>query len=240
MLSDEFGQRGANARSTNKSPQITTLQNFVGEAPVMESTLIRRPLHDLFLRPNQCFIRTSLLACRYQSSYRRTRSRLNVKPESSFLISDKSPKQDHIIFNPPSSAPSVFHTPFKFVPQDDKRRKLLAATLNHFGQPETLPPPMRPKQIDIPRGHLNPKDIAEIKRLNNRDPNLWTNKKLAKKFNCSSEFVSVCLRHAGGNPSARKELIKSKLEYVESKWGPRRMKAKEDRQKRWQAALRDE
>ncbi|POS83715.1 hypothetical protein EPUL_005141 [Erysiphe pulchra] len=173
-------------------------------------------------------------------------SRLNVKPDPSFLNFDNSPQQDHIIFNPPQSAPSVFHTPLKFLPPNDKRIKLLSTTaakhlnLGHSPSLVKLPPLMRPKEVNIPRGHLNAEAIAEIQNLNNKDPNTWTNRKLARKFNCSSEFVSVCLRHAGGDPSRRKAEVKAKWDFVESQWGPRRKKAREDRQKRWDAALRDE
>ncbi|KAI6248102.1 hypothetical protein HI914_03660 [Erysiphe necator] len=184
---------------------------------------------------------------RYESTHRRNKSRLNVKPDPSFLNFENSPKQDHIIFNPPSSAPSVFHTPLKFLPPNDKRIKLLSTTAEnhlsrrgHLSSLVKLPPPMRPKEVDIPRGHLNAEAIAEIQSLNNKDPNTWTNKKLARKFNCSSEFVSVCLRHAGGDPSKRKAEVKAKWDYIESQWGPRRKKAREERQKRWHAALRDE
>ncbi|KAJ9641117.1 hypothetical protein H2199_005785 [Coniosporium tulheliwenetii] len=35
--------------------------------------------------------------------------------------------QDHIIYNPPSSAPNVYHTPLKFLPKSDRRRDLLLA-----------------------------------------------------------------------------------------------------------------
>lgn len=178
---------------------------------------------------------------RHESSYRRNKSRLNVKPDQSFLITSGSPQEDHIIFNPPSSAPSVFHTPLKFLPPSDKRKEFLAATANRMGFSQTkLPPPMRPKEINILRGHLTEAEIKQIQNLNNKDPNTWTNRTLARKFNCSSEFVSVCLRHAGGDPSARKAEMKAKWEYISSQWGPRRKKAREDRQKRWDAALRGE
>jgi Mitochondrial ribosomal protein subunit L20 len=36
----------------------------------------------------------------------------------------KGPTSSHIIFNPPASSPNVFHTPLKFLPRTDKRRKL--------------------------------------------------------------------------------------------------------------------
>ncbi|RKF54042.1 putative 60s ribosomal protein [Golovinomyces cichoracearum] len=191
-------------------------------------------------RPPKYLFSLNVTSRRFESSFQRNKSRLNVKPDSSFLLTSDSPQQDHIIFNPPASAPSVFHTPLKFLPPNDKRINLLAATAKRLGLSQVkLPPPMRPREVDIPRGHLNEADIAEIQRLNNEDPNVWTNKKLARKFNCSSEFISVCLRHAGGDPTARKAEMKAKWEYIESRWGPRRKKAREERQKRWAIALRD-
>src|SRR5436190_23930966 len=58
---------------------------------------------------------------RNESSFRRSKQRLNVKPDDSFIYSQKSARQDHIVFNPPSSSPTVYHTPSKFIPMDDKR-----------------------------------------------------------------------------------------------------------------------
>jgi hypothetical protein len=47
-------------------------------------------------------------------------------PEAPSMKTMKSdgPKTSHIVFNPPPSAPNVYHTPLKFLPQDDIRRKL--------------------------------------------------------------------------------------------------------------------
>src|SRR5256885_13642591 len=60
---------------------------------------------------------------RYQSSYRRTRSRLNIKPDACFLPSTTE-IHDHILYNPPPSAPNVYHTPTIFLPKSDKRRQI--------------------------------------------------------------------------------------------------------------------
>jgi len=67
---------------------------------------------------------------RHKSSAARTRRALNIPPHPSFLGSNAvaadraaRPTTDQIIYNPPSSAASVFHTPFKFLPQNDPRRR---------------------------------------------------------------------------------------------------------------------
>ncbi|KAK3365820.1 mitochondrial ribosomal protein subunit L20-domain-containing protein [Lasiosphaeria ovina] len=58
---------------------------------------------------------------RFKSSTSRTKRALNVPPEPSFA--KRQDKTTGIIFNPPSSSPSVFNTPFKFLPKCDPRRR---------------------------------------------------------------------------------------------------------------------
>jgi len=165
---------------------------------------------------------------------------LNIKPDSSFLPSNNSPRQDHIIFNPPSSAPSVLYTPLKFLPKEDKRRQLLEATAGRLQATQTtLPPPIHATQR-VPHHHLSDKDIEEIHRLKRQEPDVWTNTKLARKFNCSSFFISICLSQSGVDDTQRKKEMKAKWEAVQAKWGPRRRKAREDREKRVELALRGE
>ncbi len=204
----------------------------------MDSRLLRRPVIDLLSGRSQCLLSLNATSRRHESSYRRTRHRLNIKPESSFLQSKESPTRDHIIFNPPAAAPSVFHTPIKFLPKEDKRRQLLAATAARVnGTDPILPPEMRTQKI--PHHHLSQEDVAAIQSLNRKEPNVWTNTKLAKKFNCSSTFISICLSQAGGvDTSIRKAEMQAKWEAIKAKWGPRRLKAREDAQKRYEAAYR--
>jgi hypothetical protein len=59
---------------------------------------------------------------RHESTARRHTKRLQVPPTPSYQ--NASVAQDHIIFNPPSSAPNVQHTPVIFLPKSDKRRKV--------------------------------------------------------------------------------------------------------------------
>jgi hypothetical protein len=206
----------------------------------MEARLIRRPVTSLLSDRSQCLLAFNAPFGRHESSYRRSKQRLNVKPDPSFLQSRDSPKQDHIIFNPPSSAPSVLHTPLKFLPKEDKRRQLLAATADKLSSSQIrLPPPIRanPK---VPHHHLTDKEIAEIIRLKQQDPDAWDNTKLARKFNCSSVFISICLSQCGVDDSKRKKEMQEKLEAIKARWGPRRRKAKEEQERRYQLAYRGE
>lgn len=101
-------------------------------------------LFKQLLRPSATSIDTTAYICqackRQESSYRRTRKALRIKPDPSFLPS-KTATQDHIIFNPPSSAPNVYHTPLKFLPPTDPRRKLhtLAAKPSPTTPPSSTP-----------------------------------------------------------------------------------------------------
>ncbi|TVY33160.1 54S ribosomal protein L20, mitochondrial [Lachnellula subtilissima] len=206
----------------------------------MDARLVRRPVIDLLLGRGQCLISLNASSQRHQSSFRRTKQHLNIKPDSSFLISNESPKQDHIIFNPPSASPSVLHTPLKFLPKEDKRRQLLAATAEKLNPaPARLPPPVsrRPK---IPHHHLSDADIAEIQRLKRDEPEKWNNLKLSRKFNCSSMFISICLSQCGYDDTVTREAEKARLAGMMDSWGPRRRKAHEDKLKRMEIALRDE
>lgn len=64
------------------------------------------------------------LQTRHESTTRRHRKLLALPEAPSFTPDRSSPT---LIFNPPSAAPSVYHTPLKFLPKEDKRRALYAA-----------------------------------------------------------------------------------------------------------------
>lgn len=205
----------------------------------MDCRLIRRPAIDLLSgRGTQCLLSLKASSQRHQSSYRRTHQHLNIKPDDSFLLSNNSPQKDHIIYNPPSSSPSVLHTPLKFLPKEDKRRQLLTATTAKAATPapSRLPPLVR--RSKLPHHHLTDADIAEIQRLKREEPDKWNNHKLARKFNCSSTFMSICLSQCGYDDSATRTVEKARLNGIMERWGPRRRMAHEDRLKRNEMALR--
>jgi Mitochondrial ribosomal protein subunit L20 len=149
----------------------------------------------------------------------------------------ESPKQDHIVYNSPSSPPSVFDTPLLFLPKDDKRRKLFGnATTSTLATSNPELPPLAMPQAKYERHHLTEEDVAEIKRLRMGDPENWSTAQLARKFNCSARFIAMCCETTEEKVAAEKE----KLERVKARWGPKRRKAREDRAKRKEIISRDE
>lgn len=199
----------------------------------MDFRLLKRPARDLLSARPQCLISANTPARRHESSYRRTKQKLNIKPDASFLA-DKEHLRDHIIFNPPSSVASVIHTPLIFIPKDDKRRQLLATTAARLAPPYArLPPPVDPKYRK--RSHLDEAAIAEIIRLRSSDADTWSRNKLAKKFDCSPVFIGQLVQA----PKEKRALEWAKLDQAKAKWGPKRTLAREDRQKRAELAKRD-
>ncbi|KAJ9487462.1 hypothetical protein VN97_g5863 [Penicillium thymicola] len=167
---------------------------------------------------------------RNQSSYRRTKQRLRVKPDSSFDPSNLG--HDHIIHNPPSSAPNAYHTPSKFLPADDVRKaSILSSTTT--SNADDLPGVY--KSMPERKYHLTPSDIEEIRNLRKNDPMTWSRNKLAKRFECSPVFIAMVCQ---ASPEKR-EIQTRILEAVQSRWGPKRRMAREDRQLRREAWGRD-
>ncbi|OKL63403.1 hypothetical protein UA08_02096 [Talaromyces atroroseus] len=193
-----------------------------------------------FLLPSWCEL-ASLSGRRYQSTYRRTKQRLRIKPDESFNPSTE--KDDTILFNPPSSAPNVFHTPSKFLPDSDVRKPLAATAPSgklQAGSPEELPSANKPtdyKRTHV-QNHITPEEVKEIRRLRIEDPAKWSRWKLARHFECSPRFIAnVC----EAIPQKQKyELQRQVLEAVKSRWGNVRRMAREDRNLRRQAWARDE
>lgn len=193
----------------------------------------RRPLLSLpFLLPSW----SASIAqgqCRSQSTYRRTKQRLRVKPDASFGAPSHQ-VHDHIIYNPPSSAPSVYHTPTKFLPPEDIRRTLSAPEPSGADPKiDDLPPVSKPKTEK--KYHLTPSDIEEIRKLRLSDPMTWSRWKLAKKFDCSPIFIAMICETS----PQKKEIQRQVLEAVQSRWGKQRRMAREDRQLRKEAWGRD-
>ena len=170
---------------------------------------------------------------RNQSSYRRSKARLRVKPDASFGYSS-SQSADHIIHNPPPSAPSVYQTPTKFLPPGDIRRSLRKdAPSGSQQKPEELPGVF--KKPAEKKYHLTPSDIEEIRKLRLEDPMTWSRWKLAKRFDCSPMFIGMVCE---ASPQ-KKQIQKQVLEAVQSRWGMQRRMAREDRQLRKETWGRD-
>ncbi|KAK0727131.1 mitochondrial ribosomal protein subunit L20-domain-containing protein [Lasiosphaeria miniovina] len=203
---------------------------------------------------------------RFKSSTSRTKRALNVPPEPSFA--KRQDKTTGIIFNPPSSSPSVFNTPFKFLPKSDPRRRanlpslFTSSTTTKFGPttglagpssitignpPEsddpTLPPAVDPA-ADIARYRteklaVTPEMVAEIRRLRVEDP--WTNSgvAMAQRFNVSHSFIRYATRGIRVQKEYYDDLKKWK-EDKQARWGPRRRQAREDRARRLGMLFRGE
>ena len=190
-----------------------------------------------FLSPAQGGGLFGLEIRRNQSSYRRTKKRLRVKPDASFgHTPDKL--YDHIIHNPPSSVPSVYETPTKFLPPGDIRRALRAdnntsAAAEKAGV-DGLPSVF--KEIPYKKYHLKMSDVKEIRRLRLSDPMKWSRWNLAKKFDCSPLFISLACEAS----PRKKEIQRQVLEAVQSRWGLKKRLAREDRQLRKESWGRDE
>jgi hypothetical protein len=174
---------------------------------------------------------------RFKTTTARTKRALNIAPHFSFSAPQQA-ESDVIIFNPPSAAPSVFHTPFKFLPPSDPRRaEGLATFISEEGTEAEANPALLPEvPLDRnswatrgePQYNVSFEEAMEIKRLRDEDPYTWTVHKLAKKFGCSPRFVVQC---APAKKEYREEQDKQ-LEAVKMKWGQKKLKARADKEKR--------
>lgn len=199
--------------------------------------------------------RLPITQCRHESTTRRHKKLLAVPQAPSYAATQPTPT---LIFNPPSSTPSVYHTPLKFLPKDDKRRLLasqasyqstrsLRTSIPTVASPGTplstssllppkpsaaLPPAVRPSYEK--KYHLGEKEIAEIQRLRKLDPERWTRTKLAEKFGCSQFFVGMVAKCPERGVSVAKE-----REAARERWGQRRRMAREDRERRKELWGRD-
>jgi len=202
---------------------------------------------QLFSRAARPTLEASDFLChscrRHQSTYRRTRKALRVKPDPSFLPSQTEPR-DHIIFNPPSSAPNVYHTPLLFLPKTDPRRKFhsAASASPSSSSPSPLASTPQPTSSHIQslpsvrpeyekKYHLGQEHIDEIRRLRAEDPRQWTRVRLAEKFECSQYFVSLCC----SAPEVKAEQDRA-LAAIKMRWGRRKTEARElrvERKKLW-------
>lgn len=192
------------------------------------------PISMPFLYPQGLQVSLLGLGHRYASSARRNQKRLRVKPDDSFT-SATSPDYhaDPVIHNPPSSAPSPYHTPPAFLPADDPRRTLHSQTFTHYNpyrDPTQPLPPLTRTASPPKKYHLKPADFEEIRRLRAEDPFTWTRKKLAEKYGCSQFFVGMVAE----TTEKKKKFEQEHLEKIKDRWGPKRRHAGEERLKRRQ------
>ncbi|KAI5795056.1 mitochondrial ribosomal protein subunit L20-domain-containing protein [Geopyxis carbonaria] len=158
---------------------------------------------------------------RHESSARRHTKALRLHPHSSMKITEDSPATDHIIFNPPSSAPTPLITPRLFLPKDDPRHAVLPEPV--LPENHRMPPPVRkPYQKTY---HLNPADFRQMRNLRKQNPKLWTRNALAHKFNCSTLFVGMVTQAS----EERLKEVAEMGEKLKDRWGNKRRLAREER-----------
>lgn len=196
-------------------------------------TILKRPSLTLTspLSPRNSNISTDFL--RYQSSYRRTKQRLRIKPDASFGQSSQL-QEGQILHNPPSSVPSVYYTPMKFLPSNDVRRTLRSDKLSESSEVQDLPTVFR--DTVEKKYHLSKSDVEEIRRLRLSNPMNWSRWKLARRFQCSPVFIAMVCEVG----KQKREMQKQVLQAVQSRWNPKRRIAREDRQLRKDTWGRDE
>lgn len=192
----------------------------------------------------------SLTTIRSKSTANRTKRALNIAPHTSFLATPDTPPTSHIIFNPPSSAPSVYHTPFKFLPKSDPRRRanlnslFSTSTTISFGcgtaptssSEDGLAPRVNHERYTADKYHLKKEDVEDIRRLRREDPVGNSVLTLAKKYNCSPIFIMMAVKSSAEHKAG----VKQRLRDQKQKWGPIRTQARIDRSKRKEMLLRGE
>ena len=135
-----------------------------------------------------------------------------------------------VVYNPPSSAPTPYQTPSAFLPAKDARRNAPWNQQNHdIG---SMPPLATPTEKTY---NLTKAEISEIQNLRLEDPEKWTRKALAKKFNCSPFFISMVSKPA----SERQVEMDRRLGIIQSGWTDHRANARKDRARRRNLWLRD-
>lgn len=177
---------------------------------------------------------------RHESTYRRQRSKLNIKPDPSFLPT-KTEQHDHIIYNPPPSMPNVYHTPTIFLPLNDKRRAIQAA-LKPYQQPQVPADQLPHVRKTVEKAMLTQDQVDEMRQLRLDDPAKWTQTTLSKKYNCSTLFTREVIKKADGRKPRSEMNRQQKVvqAVVRSNWGPKRRIAREDRAIRRDKWFRDE
>ncbi|KAF2020381.1 hypothetical protein BU24DRAFT_360822 [Aaosphaeria arxii CBS 175.79] len=208
-----------------------------------------KPLFRTLPRQCQRINNLPLTQTRHESTTRRHKKLLHLPESPSYTSTTSEPT---LIFNPPSASPNVYHTPSKFLPKDDSRKKLYAAAVKYSTQfahrtstPTTstpgtplqttaflppkpssnLPPPIRTPYEK--KYHLTDADIAEIRSLRAQDPVYWTRVRLAEKFKCSQFFVGMVAKN-----HEKSERVAEEHQRARERWGTRRRMAKEDRGRR--------
>ncbi|KAI2627420.1 mitochondrial ribosomal protein subunit L20-domain-containing protein [Hypomontagnella submonticulosa] len=210
----------------------------------METRCLVQPLLRTLTRSSSSSPSASTLLSsiprRHQSTTSRTKRALKIAPHPSFLAAASS-GESQVLYNPPSSTASVYHTPFKFLPRTDPRRQAnlsqllrTSADLPHSSSSSAsqLPPELKapPKKYNVTR-----EQVDEMRQLRAEDPARWSVHKLAERYDCAPYFIMMCCR--AGEEHQKRE--RARLEAVKARWGPIRSAARDERKKRKTLLLKD-
>ncbi|KAK3956957.1 mitochondrial ribosomal protein subunit L20-domain-containing protein [Pseudoneurospora amorphoporcata] len=187
------------------------------------------------------------ISVRYQSTANRTKRMLNIPPHESFL--NVPVDGDRIIFNPPASEASVYHTPFKFLPRSDPRRRANIYKLFQTQAPTPEPQAAADAASTDGAEHLPPvlynptksynvtaEQVEEIRQLRAKDPKKYSVTYLSNKYNCTKVFIMMCTQA----PREHQEAHKLARARIAESWGPRRAAAKLDARRRKEMLHRGE
>ncbi|KAI1332639.1 mitochondrial ribosomal protein subunit L20-domain-containing protein [Xylariaceae sp. FL0255] len=171
---------------------------------------------------------------RHQSTTARTKKALKIAPHPDFLT--QASGQNHIIYNPPSATPSVFHTPFKFLPKSDPRRqaglaqhlRLASSSSASSSTDPKLPPVARKSELVEKKYHVTREQVEEMRALRAEDPQKWSVLNLCRKYDCTPMFVIMCCKTSPEYQARERK----RREAIRARWGAVRTKAHEEKRKR--------
>ncbi|EOD49352.1 putative 60s ribosomal protein [Neofusicoccum parvum UCRNP2] len=208
---------------------------------------------------------------RHESTARRQINRLRSVPTAPSFAPPASttPPTTHIVFNPPSSAPSVYHTPLKFLPASDRRRELYALTAKLSSGPTS---PIAATGTALAAGSHHARSILPPHLSSSATNDTSTSARLpppvrapyAKKYHLTQSDIDEIRRLRAEDPAqwtrerlaARFECSQffiglvapaperarakaAELEEVQRGWGRRKREAREDRRRRRETWGRD-
>lgn len=173
----------------------------------------------------------------------RTKRALRIRPHPTHALRTTGPATDEIIFNPPSSQPTPYHTPFKFLPPSDPRRSsnlaLLFPNSNAAageGEESRYVPPETRRATHPKMYHVTKEQVEEMRKLRFEDPEAWTVQKLAAKYGCTTKFVRIAARV----PVSYRERLAEDTRRKMATWGARKVKAFQEKGQRVEMLFRGE
>ncbi|CAI4212235.1 unnamed protein product [Parascedosporium putredinis] len=201
----------------------------------MSSTLANQPLSKLlsslrlstttsstFLGPQ-----TSLALRRSHQTTARTKRALRIRPHPSHVLrTADAPATATTTTTSSSSSSSGSSSALDEV--------LLFHGTDGSSSSAYVPPALRP--VAEKKYHLSKDDVTEIRRRRWEDPETATIRNLAKEFDCSMKFVQIATQV----PESYKEKLADGTRRMKATWGPRKLKAREDRKVRKQMLFHGE